>query len=267
MAVQTVGPTIARLSTARSAQPVIRRIGVADLGMALRRGLEDFGANRTDLLFLALVYPVVGLLLGRAASGSGMIPLLFPLASGFALIGPFAGVGLNEMSRRREQGMRVRWLDAFSVLRAPNFGTIALLGLLLAGILALWLATAQLIYNATMGDTPPDSLTAFARDVLTTSPGWTLIGAGVTVGFCFAVVTFIISVVSFPLLIDRPVGINTAVLTSLRAVATNPAPMALWAVIIAALLVAGSLPLFLGLIVVMPVLGHATWHLYRRMIV
>ena len=147
----------------RSATPIVRRIGLADLTGALASGLEDFKANRTDVIFLCVIYPIVGLLLGRIASGNGLLPLLFPLASGFALVGPLAAVGLNEMSRRREQNQTVRWVDAFGVLRAPSIGSITLLGLLLVGIFLLWLVAAQVIYVVTLGPEPPVSVVAFAR--------------------------------------------------------------------------------------------------------
>lgn len=246
--------------------PAVRRINAADLKDALAQGLADFQANRTDVIFLCVIYPVIGLILGRFASGGGMWPLLFPLASGFALIGPFAAIGLNEMSRRREDGDEISWVNAFGVLRAPSIGAIALLGLLLVALFLLWLMAAQAIYVLTLGPNPPASLSSFVSDVLTTVPGWIMIGVGVGVGFLFAVFVLAISVVSFPLLLDRNTGIGTAVGTSLRAVAASPGTMALWGLIVAFGLVIGSLPLFVGLVVVLPVLGHATWHLYRKVV-
>jgi len=244
----------------------VRRIGVADLRDALMRGLDDFESNRTDVIFLCVIYPVIGLILGRLASGYGLIPLIFPLASGFALIGPFAAVGLNEISRRREKGSATSWLDAFGVLRSPSIGAIMLLGLMLIAIFMLWLVVAQIIYEVTLGPAPPASVMDFAREVFTTGAGWMMIVVGVGVGFLFAVVTLAISVVSFPLLLDRDAGIGTAVTTSMHAVAANPGTMALWGLFVACGLVLGSIPLFVGLVVILPVLGHATWHLYRRVV-
>jgi uncharacterized membrane protein len=171
------------------------------------------------------------------------------------------------MSRRREEGEAVSWVDAFGVLRAPSIGGIMLLGLLLVGIFLLWLVASQLIYVETLGPAPPISADAFSRQVLSTPAGWALIAVGVGVGFLFAVLVLTISVVSFPLLLDRNAGINMAVWTSKRVVAMNPRVMAVWGAIVVALLVIGSLPALLGLAVVMPVLGHATWHLYRRAVV
>ena len=249
-----------------SPRPAIRHIRVADLGHVLARGLDDFAAYRTDVIFLCVIYPLVGLFLARLAFGYDLLPLLFPLASGFALIGPFAAVGLNEMSRRREAGMAVTWADAFQVFRSPSFGAIVLLGLVLMAIFLLWLLAAEAIYQLTLGPEPPSSLAGFVRDVLTTAPGWAMSGLGISVGFLFALLVLAISVVSFPLLLDREVGVDTAVLTSIRAVFMNPGAIAVWGLIVAGGLVVGSIPFFLGLIVVMPVLGHATWHLYRQIV-
>jgi uncharacterized membrane protein len=246
--------------------PVVRRIEVADLGDVLVKGLRDFAAYRTDVIFLCVVYPVAGLALARLAFGYDMLPLLFPLASGFALIGPVAAVGLYEMSRRREQGLAISWGDAFGVVRSPSFGAIVVLGLLLLAIFLLWLAAAYGIYRLTLGPEPPVSVASFVRDVFTTHAGWVLILAGVGVGFFFALAVLAISVVSFPLLLDREVGLGTAVRTSIRAVLANPGPMALWGLIVAGGLVIGSMPLLVGLVIVMPVLGHATWHLYRKVV-
>jgi uncharacterized membrane protein len=246
--------------------PAIRRITLADLRDALARGFEDFAAFRTDVLFLCVIYPVVGLFLARLAFGYEMLPLVFPLASGFALIGPVAAVGLYEMSRRREAGVEVSWADAFGVIGAPSVGAIVRFGLLLMAIFLAWLNAAIAIYDVTLGPAPPTSLGVFARDVFTTDAGWLLIGAGIGVGFLFAVLVLAISVVSVPLLLDREVGVTTAVGASLRAVALNPGPMAVWGLVVAAGLAIGSVPMFLGLIIVMPVLGHATWHLYRRVV-
>jgi uncharacterized membrane protein len=246
--------------------PEVRQIGIADLKDVLARGFGDFAAYRTDVIFLCVVYPVIGLILGRLAFGYGTLPLLFPLASGFALIGPFAAVGLYEMSRRREQGGNVAWPDAFGVIGSRSFGAIVVLGLLLIIIFLLWLIAAESIYEITLGPEPPAALGSFVRDVLTTRAGWALIVVGCGVGFLFAVAALVISVVSFPLLLDREVGLGTAVWTSVRAVIVNPVPMAAWGLIVAAGLVIGSIPLFLGLIIVMPVLGHATWHLYRKVV-
>jgi uncharacterized membrane protein len=250
----------------KTGEPVIRKISTRDLAKALRLGLNDFAAARTDVAFLCLIYPVIGLFLAAVTARGNLLPLLFPVASGFTLVGPFAAVGLYEISRRREMTGSANWLAAFDVFRSPAIGAISLLGAMLIGLFLLWLAVALGIYDATLGPQPPASIAAFITALFTTQTGWAMIAAGLAAGAGFAVAVLAISVVSFPMLLDRPVSLGTAIRSSIYAVRRNPGPMALWGLIIAGGLFLGSLPCFLGLIVVLPVLGHATWHLYRRVV-
>ncbi len=256
-----------RAESAGAAEPQLRRIGTEDLREALRRGLDDFMACRTDVAFIVLVYPLAGLVLAWFFFDYRTLHLLFPATSGFALIGPVAAVGLYEMSRRRERGEPAGWMDALGVLSSPSFGAILLLGLALFVVFVLWMVTAWGIWSVTLGPDPVRSIGDFAQAVVSTGSGWAMIVVGCAVGFLFAVVVLAVSVVSFPLLLDRDVGLRVAVVTSVRVTAENPRTVLSWGAIVAAGLVLGSLPLFLGLIVVVPVLGHATWHLYRRAVV
>ena len=251
---------------AAAAPPRIRRIEFSDLWAALREGLHDLGVARSDVVFLAVFYPLAGLVLAAVTLNLDLLPLLLPLVSGFAILGPIAAVGLYEVSRRIEDGQEVNWATPFQVLRSPAFSSILGLGAVLALIFFVWLAVAWGIYAATLGPAPPASIGAFLRDVFTTGPGWALIVIGMGVGFLFAAFTFAIGVISFPLLLDRDVGMGAAMRASLQAVADNPAPMAVWGLIIAAALVLGSIPALAGLILVMPVLGHASWRLYRKVV-
>lgn len=252
--------------TIHSPTPTVSRISAADIRAALAEGLDDFGAYRSDVIFLCVIYAAVGLVVSQFLFGTALLPLLFPLASGFAIVGPFAAVGLYEMSRQRERGIRVNWKNAFDVLETPAFGALAVLGTVLILVFLVWLAAAWLIFEGTLGPQLPNSIGAFFRDVLMTNSGRAMMVAGIGVGFLFALLAMTISVVAFPLLLDHDVGLDTAIKTSVRAVFSNPGPMALWGLIVAAALVIGSLPLFVGLAVVLPVLGHATWHLYRKLV-
>jgi uncharacterized membrane protein len=250
----------------RPAQPAIRQIGVADLRDVLVKGVDDFYAMPTHAMFLCIIYPIVGFVLARLTFGYSILPLLFPLASGFALVGPAAALGLYELSRRKEAGLDASASRAFNVFESSSIGAIAALGFLLLVIFAIWVAVANAIYIANFGYASPSSIKEFLHEVLTTRAGWMLIIVGNGIGLLFAILVLTISVVSFPLLLDRDVGAAVALLTSIRAVIRNPLTMAVWGLIVAALLIIGSIPFFFGLTVVMPVLGHATWHLYRKVV-
>lgn len=251
---------------ASTAYPIVRRITPTDLKDALAKGIADFGEMPSHLVFLGLIYPVIGIALARITSGQNALPMLYPLMFGFAMIGPFAAIGLYEMSRRRELGLDTAWSHAFDVRRSPSIPSILTLGVLLMVLFFLWLTTARALYQSLFGPTAPDSYVQFLHEVFTTSKGWTLIILGNAIGLAYAIVSLSISVVSFPLLLDRDVGVTAAIYTSIRAVLKNPGPMALWGVIVIVSLAVGFSLLFVGLAVVMPVLAHATWHLYRKVV-
>jgi uncharacterized membrane protein len=255
------------LPTAPTSQPpAVRTIGMAELAQSLRAGLDDFWAMPTHTIFLCLVYPIAGMALFWAIFGLKVIPLLFPLAAGFALIGPFAAIGLYELSRRRELGLDTSWRHAFDIIHSPSLPAIIALGLLLLLIFAVWLVAADAIYVTYFPEQEPLTLAAFTHAVLTTPQGHALIIVGNSVGLLFAVLAFALSVISFPLLLDRNVGAAVAIATSVHAIFRNPLTMLAWGLIVALSLLLGSLPVFIGLVIVMPVLGHASWHLYRKVV-
>jgi uncharacterized membrane protein len=262
-------PTITEDEDVSWVYPKVRNIAPSDLKDALSKGIADFKAVPSQLIFLGLIYPIVGI--GVAV---GLSPaLFFPLLTGFALIGPLAALGLYEISRLRELGLGGApheygidpiWNQAFGVLRSHSIFPILSLGLLLLVILGCWVMAAQGLYYSFLGPDAPQTYSGLVSTVLSTPEGRKLIIYGTAIGFLFAVVTFSVSVVSFPLLVDRDVEAPVAVFTSLKAVLKNPVTMALWGLIVALSLAIGALLLFAGLAVVIPVLGHATWHLYRK---
>lgn len=253
--------------TIHSPMPQVRGISTDDVWRSLGQGFSDFQAYRSDVIFLCAFYAVVGLVAFRLAMGTDLLPLLFLLASGFAIVGPIAALGLYEMSRRREQGAEVNWTNAFDILKTPDLGAIAVLSLALIALFLAWIAAAWGIFQVTLGPDAPTSINGFLNAVFTTPQGAAMIVLGMGVGFCFALLAMMMSVVSFPLLVDRDAGLDTAVKTSFRAVLDKPKPMTLWGLAVAAILAAGTAVAFVGLMVAVPVLGHATWHLYKKLVV
>lgn len=268
------GKSLQHTSTHMFTQPLtIARISVGDLKDVLKKGYDDLGAFRTDVIFLIGIYPLVIILAAAVALNTELLPLAFPIISGTAIMGPFVGVLLYEMSRRRELAElrhheeHYSWTDALSIVKSRNFGAIVMLGLILVALYVLWLGTAYAIYRGLEGPQPLESFGYFVQGLFETQAGWWMIVLGCGIGFLFAALALVIGVVSFPLLLDRQdVGLGTAIWTSIRVTFANPGPIAAWGLIVTAGLVLGAIPLFIGLVVVMPVLCHATWHLYRKLL-
>lgn len=250
----------------RKANIPVRKIGGADLNASLRDGWSDFMEMRGDLIFLGLLYPLIGIVAAVVTVGSPLLPLFLPIAAGIGLLGPVAAVGFYEMARRREMGLHSNWPHFLDVRKRPSFDEIAAVTGLLLAIFALWLFAAGALYVALFGWTEQASVGAFLSDVFTTARGWAMILIGGAIGALFAAVVLAVSVVSMPMLVDCNVSAADAVRTSIRATRENPGAMLRWGVIVAALLVAGSIPLFIGLAVVLPWLGYSTWHLYTRLV-
>ncbi|WP_428376457.1 DUF2189 domain-containing protein [Lichenicoccus sp.] len=257
------------LSARRERNPaagiVIRRISPADLVAALRDGFDDFRQVPTQLAFICVIYPVVAILAAKLTAGYRVLPLFYPMATGFALVGPVAALGMYEISRRRERNLPVSWRDAFAVLRSNSLPHIIQMALVLLVIFMLWMVVARSTYTALFDEDSMNSMSEMLYQMVS-GAGIALIVLGNFMGLLFAILTLSISVVSFPMILDRNVDVATAIRTSLAAMARNPATMLLWGLIVAVLLLLGGLLLFVGLAVVIPVLGHATWHLYRRLI-
>lgn len=246
--------------------PIVRRAHFSDIVAALRAGIEDFQANRTDVLMLALIYPIAGLVSAAAVERQSLLPFIAPLVTGFALIGPLATLWIAELSRRREQTGSASLIDALGLLKSPQRGAIAALGLIQILLLIAWIGAADGIYQATMGTAPPATFSAFLATLFGTATGLTLLLVWVGVGAVFAIVALAVGAVSFPLLLDRPVTLGAAIRVSATALLVNPHVLFAWGGIVVAGLLLGAVPALLGLCVVLPVLGHATWHLYRRLV-
>lgn len=249
----------------------IRTLSLEDLRIALRQGWEDFLDKRGDLVFVGFIYPLVGFLAIAIARNWSLLPIFFPLVAGLTLMGPAVASGFYELARRRERGMNTSWRHFFLEFRSPAMPSIAALTAVQFGLYVLWLTAAWAVYAATLGPVSPDawdvlpnSLDAFLTQLFTTREGWMMIIVGNLVGLLFAIVVLAISVVSFPMLIDGKADVYQAVQTSVRVTMHNPRVILTWGLIVAALLFLGCVTFFVGLAVVLPVLGYSTWHLYTR---
>lgn len=261
---ESAGDVAAALGGKReTSPPETRPITTADIRAALTKGAEDFAVLRSDVIFLVAIYPLIGVGLALMAFDTARLPLLFPLMAGFTLLGPVAAIGLYEMSRRREAGTGAGWSDALGVLRADILAPVLALAVYLLALFLAWMFAANWVYNITLGPEPPASALAFLTDLLTTGAGWAMIVLGFGLGFVFAVAVLVVSLISFPMLVDRRAGLPVAVMTSVKVARQSPRTVAQWGVLVAVALALGMLPAMLGLVVVLPVLGHATWHLYR----
>ncbi|MDO6726889.1 DUF2189 domain-containing protein [Cognatishimia sp. 1_MG-2023] len=260
---RTAGDVATHLGSSEDLKPNVRSLGLYDVRAALSLGWQDMMRFRSDVLALVFIYPMIGLALAFLAFEQALLPMLFPLAAGFALLGPVASIGMYEISRQQEDSGTASWGSALAALRGRVVGPVMVLGLFLLGWFMLWMAAAFAIYSMTLGPAMPESTVGFVSDVFTTSAGWMMIFLGMAVGAIFATVVLIVSAIGFPMLIDKPVGLPVAVVTSAKVFDQNRATMLMWGICVAVLLAIATIPVFLGLILVLPWLGHATWHLYR----
>lgn len=246
----------------------VRTIALSDLWQSLKEGYDDFSATPATGVFLAvLLYLLFALLLSLFLVGKDLLHLAFPIVAGFTLIGPAVSVGLYEMSRRRERGLEVSWRSTFDFVHSASFAPILALSLVMILLYLAWLFSAQFLFFGLFGDNPPVSASDFVTQLVTTRRGAGLIFYGVLLGFIFAFIALAISAVAFPLLLDRPASAATAVAVSIRAVGSNLMVMLAWGLIVVVLLTAGAIVFLIGLAAVLPILGHATWHLYRKVVV
>jgi len=245
--------------------PVVRRITATDIAEALGQGLRDFQAVPLYGLAFGALFAAGGIVILHSLTAFGMLYLAYPLAAGFALIGPFVAVGLYEVSRRREAGQPISMRGIWSTVK--SHGEIGWMGFVTLFFFVVWMSQVRLLFALLLGlNAPFSNQKEFITVVLTTNEGLLFLAIGNAVGAALSLILFSLTVVSFPLLLDRDVDFVTAMVTSVRAVVTSPLPMIGWAAVIVVLLVVSAVPYFLGLVVTLPVLGHATWHLYRRIV-
>lgn len=250
----------------RPRDPVVRTITVADIGEALASGIRDLqAAPRYGLAFGAL-YALGGIALVASLSALQMTYLAYPLAAGFAIIGPFVAIGLYQVSRDLESGTPLSFGRIWSVV--TNRREVGWMAFVTGFFFVIWMYQVRLLLALFLGNAGSfASLAEFFQVVTTTNEGLIFLIVGNLIGAVLSLILFSITVVSYPLILDRDVDFVTAMITSVRAVTLNPLPMVGWAAAVVALLVVSSLPMFIGLVVTVPVLGHTTWHLYRRLVV
>ena len=252
-------------SVSGRSDPVVRRITTADIAEALTQGLRDFQAQPLFGLAFALIYVVGGISIVLCVAAFGMVYLAYPLAAGFALIGPFVAIGLYEVSRRRELGQPISYRAIWRTVTSR--GEIGWMAFVTLFFFIIWMYQVRLLIALLLGlNASFSNLKEFMTVLLTTNEGLLFLAIGNLDGAVLSLILFSLSVVSFPLLLERDVDFVTAMITSVRAVVTSPGPMIGWAAVIIVLLMVSALPYFLGLLVTVPVLGHATWHLYRRIV-
>jgi uncharacterized membrane protein len=264
------GVMATRASTAPTAarkRPIpIRRITDEDLRLSLRQGLDDFKAMRGDILLAGLIYTLLGIAAVVMTTSGPLMPFFLPVVAGVGLLGPVAAVGFYELARRRERGDEASWTHFLDVRKRPTTDEMGMVAGLLLVIFGLWLVAAAALYAAIFGWAIPASVPDFLAMIFTTARGWALIVSGLIVGAVFGWVVLSLSVASLPMLVDCDVSASDAVSASWRAAHANKAEMARWGLVVGALLVLGSIPLFVGLAFVLPWLGYATWHLYTRLV-
>ena len=240
---------------------VTGNLTLSDLAAALAAGWQDFRSYPAYGLFFASVYVAAGLALSWAVLARGEPQWLAAAVAGFPIVGPFTAVGLYEVSRRRQQGLPVSWGPVLTAVRARGDDQIMMIGFILFMSFGLWLFIAHGI-SAIFLSAAPIGVTG--ADLYLRGPGLAMLLFGSAVGSLFALALFSLTVISLPLLVDRKVDFLTAIIVSLGTVRSNGRVMLAWAAIIAGLMLLAMLPGFLGLLLVLPVLGHASWHLYKR---
>jgi len=245
----------------------VNKISTTDIWQSLYLGWKDFLQQPSHYFFVITLYPFMGFVLYFWAAGENTIQLLFPMVTGFALLGPFVALFLYEVSRRLEKGLNASWPEVFSVIKSPAIPSILILGLMLAGLFCAWMYTANILYTLFYGNEYPVSIFGFLLEVVSTPRGWMLIVVGNAFGFCFALLALCTTVVAFPLVLEHEVSALCGMRASAQAFKVNPIPLIWWGGMICCGLFLGSIVVLVGLILILPVFGHATWHIYRKVLI
>jgi len=262
---EAVAAEAAETEVPRRRDPAIRKIGFEAIGDAFAAGLRDFQAAPQYGLFFGGVYAFGGMLMVAMAAWWDMLVMVYPLAAGFALIGPFVAVGLYEVSRLREAGLPLSWSGVLGAVFAQSRRELGWMAFVTLFVFIMWMYQIRLLTALFFG-LKPISMHELLPTLISTPEGWLFLVIGHVDGAILSLVLFSLTVVSFPLLLDREVDFITAMITSVRSVTANPGPMIGWAAVVVILLIVAAMPFFLGLFIALPVLGHTTWHLYRRLV-
>lgn len=248
-------------ATKPNAVQVADDLKIADLRAALAAGWRDFFANPVYGLLFGVIYAGAGALVAYALVYRGMVGWLAPVIAGFPLIAPFAAVGLYEISRRREAGLPLSWGAVLGALRGRDDEQLLMMGGFIFVAFSFWVIIAHAIFAIFMAES---GIGGESLEALLSPTGLTMLAVGTATGAVLAWFFYTITVVSLPLLVDRDIDFISAIIASVQTVKRNTGVMFCWAVVIVVALGLAMLPMFLGLLFVLPVLGHATWHLYRR---
>lgn len=248
---------------AASLPPILGKVTFADLKKALAAGFQDFRRAPVFGLFFAAFFVIGGMVIYLELTVQGREYWVIPLALGFPLLAPFLAVGLYEVSRRLGRGLTLDWAEILGVVLRQKDRQIPSIAMVMIMFFMFWVFIAHLVFALFMGLQPMTNILSNWQDTLLTQNGITMLVIGTTVGAAMAFMLFALTAFSIPMLLDREMDFISAMINSFQLVAGNLVPMLVWAFIIAGLTLLAMLPFFLGIFLVLPVLGHATWHLYR----